>query len=109
MTEFARRLLITCHSIPCGYLTQISAQEYTFAYLENYAGPPISLTMPTRTEAYTFDRFPAFFDGLLPEGSQLEALIRQNKIDSYDYMAQLEAVGGDLVGAVTAIKDQGER
>ena len=102
---FERRLLIACHTIPCGYLTQIKNNEYSFTYLESYRGYPISLTMPVRAEPYTFDRFPPFFDGLLPEGIQLEALIRQNKIDANDYMAQLDAVGADLVGAVTIIRD----
>jgi serine/threonine-protein kinase HipA len=100
------RLLVSCHGIPCGYLTQTSKTEYSFTYLEEYKGPPISLTMPVRFEPYTFDRFPPFFDGLLPEGVQLEALIRQNKIDAHNYMAQLEAVGGDLVGAVTVMRDK---
>ncbi len=87
-----RDLLITCHTIPCGYLTQTKSNEYSFTYMEDYSGYPISLTMPVRIEPYTFDRFPPFFDGLLPEGVQLEALIRQNTIDAHDYMAQLEAV-----------------
>jgi serine/threonine-protein kinase HipA len=104
-----RRLLITCHTILCGYLTQTKSNEYSFTYLESYRGPPISLTMPVRLEPYTFDRFPPFFDGLLPEGVQLEALLRQNKIDAHDYMDQLEAVGADLVGAVTVIRESSKR
>ncbi len=105
MKKSSRRLLVACHSIPCGYLIQNQRHDYSFHYLDSYRGPPISLTMPVRLAAYTFDRFPPFFDGLLPEGLQLEALIRQNKIDKYDYMAQLEAVGADLVGAVTVMRD----
>ena len=103
--SFAHRLLITCHGIPCGYLTHVHHHTYIFNYFSDYTGSPISLTMPVRQAPYTFDRFPAFFDGLLPEGGQLEALIRQNKIDATDYMAQLEAVGADLVGAITVIPD----
>lgn len=105
MTE--RRLEVASHGIPCGYLTQTSRNNYAFAYIDDYKGPPVSLTMPVRTEPYTFDRFPPFFDGLLPEGMQLEALIRQNKIDAQDYMSQLEAVGSDLVGSVTVQSDKG--
>jgi serine/threonine-protein kinase HipA len=57
--------------------------------------------MPVATRAYDFDEFPPFFDGLLPEGFQLDALLRQRKIDASDFFSQLVAVGGDLVGAVT--------
>lgn len=105
MTETSSRsLLIACHSIPCGYLGKRDG-EYVFLYLRDYQGSPISLAMPVRVEPYVFDRFPPFFDGLLPEGGQLEALLRQNKIDSHDYLTQLEAVGGDMVGAVTVISE----
>jgi len=107
--NYKRRLLITCHGVPCGYFIQTENNEYSFTYLEDYRGPPISLTMPVRSEPYTFNRFPPFFDGLLPEGILLEALIRQNKIDAHDYMAQLEAVGADMVGAVTALPDSMKR
>ena len=71
------------------------------SYLADYHGPPISSTMPVRAETYEYDGFPPFFEGLLPEGIQLEGLLRQAKIDKTDYFGQLVTVGGDLVGAVT--------
>lgn len=74
---------------------------YQFTYGAGYVGEPISRTMPVRTEPYLFNGFPAFFDGLLPEGEMLEGLLRQHKIDAKDRLAQLLAVGGELVGAVT--------
>ena len=77
------------------------ARGYTFEYLESYQGPPISLTMPVTERRYEFSDFPPFFDGLLPEGPQLEALLRQAKLDRHDLMGQLITVGSDLVGAVT--------
>jgi serine/threonine-protein kinase HipA len=42
-----------------------------------------------------------FFDGLLPEGVQLEGLLKIKKIDRKDYLSQLIAVGADMVGVVT--------
>jgi serine/threonine-protein kinase HipA len=75
--------------------------KFVFAYRKGYGGPPVSLTMPVEGERYEFDGFPAFFDGLLPEGEMLEGLLRQAKIDRNDNLGQLLAVGGDLVGAVT--------
>ncbi|MQY80452.1 MAG: toxin HipA, partial [Bacteroidetes bacterium] len=56
---------------------------------------------------FEFDEFPPFFDGLLPEGFQLEALLKQKKIDRDDLFIQLITVGEDLVGAVT-IKESDE-
>ena len=76
-------------------------RAYRLVYESSYQGPPISLTLPVRAEPYTFDRFPPFFDGLLPEGDQLEALLRQAKIDRDDPFLQLLTVGLDMVGAVT--------
>ena len=76
-------------------------QLYRFSYDPGYIGPPISLTMPVQDEVFEFDRFPPFFDGLLPEGEMLKALLHQAKLDVKDYMGQLLAVGADLVGAVT--------
>ena len=57
--------------------------------------------MPVDGKGFVFDRFPPFFDGLLPEGSLLEGLLKQRKIDKFDYLSQLIAVGNDLVGAIT--------
>ena len=85
-----------------GTLTELEfGNKYSFAYSSGYQGLPISLTMPVQVEAYHFDRFPPFFDGLLPEGTQLDGLLRYSKIDRNDYFQQLIATGHDLVGAVT--------
>jgi serine/threonine-protein kinase HipA len=78
-----------------------AATRYRFCYDPLYEGRPISLTMPVRAEPYLFKEFPPFFEGLLPEGVQLDALLKQEKIDRHDYFSQLVAVGNDLVGAVT--------
>ncbi len=76
-------------------------QQYKVAYIPNYVGAAISLTMPVTSSPYLFEQFPSFFDGVLPEGIHLAGMLRLLKIDEYDYFAQLMAVGGDLVGAVT--------
>jgi len=90
------------HGVPAGMLHEIEAgKKYQFTYFEKYIGPSVALTMPTDEKEFIFDRFPPFFDGLLPEGPLLEGLLRQRKIDKFDYFSQLIAVGNDLVGAVT--------
>lgn len=78
-----------------------NASGYTLMYQEGYHGGPVSLTMPVRAEPYRFDTFPPFFDGLLPEGWQLDALLRTMKLDRKDFMGQLLSVGADTVGDVT--------
>lgn len=79
---------------------------YIFKYENNYQGQPISLTMPINQQIYEFEKFPAFFDGVLPEGPQLEALLRQAKLDRSDYFGQLVTVGKDLVGAVSVVEEE---
>ena len=89
------------HAIYAGKLIDYQNGSFAFEYDEAYRGPPISLTMPLTQRQYTFAGFPAFFDGLLPEGMMLEALLKQAKIDRDDYFTQLITVGQDMVGSVT--------
>ena len=90
------------HGVQAGVLEElVPGKSYRFNYLEDYNGSPISLTMPVEGREFFFQNFPPFFDGLLPEGILLEGLLKQKKIDKYDYFSQLVAVGNDLVGAVT--------
>ena len=98
-----RKALIQIHNITAGTLIEENPKSYIFQYKTDYNGPPISLTMPVRNEPYQFKEFPAFFDGLLPEGIQLEGLLKNRKIDKGDFLKQLLVTGEDLVGAVTVL------
>lgn len=94
------------HGHLAGYLTEKTPfKHYRFEYLPDYNGEPVSRTMPFRAAPYEYDTFPPFFDGLLPEGPQLEGLLRIHKIDRSDLFSQLVAIGGDTVGAVTVELD----
>ncbi|SDC58499.1 HipA N-terminal domain-containing protein [Williamwhitmania taraxaci] len=85
-----------------GTLTELElGKKYRIEYAEGYSGAPISLTLPLVQKTYAFDSFPPFFDGLLPEGYQLEGLLKIGKVDRNDLFSQLIAVGDDLVGNVT--------
>lgn len=84
-----------------GILEKIDQTHYRFIYNANYKGPAVSLTMPSGQTVYEFDKFPPFFEGLLPEGTMLEALLRKYKLDRNDYFEQLMCIGQDVVGAVT--------
>lgn len=95
-----RQAEIYVHDQLAGLLEE-TENGFDFTYQGDYSGPPVSLTMPTKTRKYSFEDFPPFFEGLLPEGIQLDALLRTNKLDKNDYMGQLITVGNDLVGAVS--------
>jgi serine/threonine-protein kinase HipA len=73
---------------------------YRFTYDSAFHGEPVSLTMPTSQRVWEFSRFPAPLEGLLPEGVQLDALLRLRKLDSSDLFGQLLAVGRDVVGSL---------
>jgi serine/threonine-protein kinase HipA len=95
-----RKALVKIHGEQAGVLTETEKKQYIFQYETEYTGPPVSLAMPLRKEAYLFESFPPYFDGVLPEGVQLEGLLKRYKLDSEDYFAQLCLTGSDLVGAV---------
>ncbi|MFM2198546.1 MAG: hypothetical protein RLZZ505_1978 [Verrucomicrobiota bacterium] len=100
-----RRAIICQHGIPAGQLVETEVGGWNFTYLPDYAGPPVSLVLPVSGEPYVFSDFPPFLEGLLPEGPQLEAILRKYKIDRRDCFRQLIAVGQDLVGSLTAGQD----
>lgn len=97
-----RRAKIYMHDIAVGILTEKEKnRSYLFTYDKDYSGEPASLTMPVQDGEFHFEDFPPFFDGLLPEGVQLEGLLHNKKIDRDDFFGQLLATGSDLVGAIT--------
>ena len=106
-----RQAIVKVHDQEAGILTETDDHHYRFAYHSDYSGAPVSLTMPItdgtsrdNRGVFEYDTFPPFFDGVLPEGGQLEGLLRGRKIDRHDYFSQLIAVGEDLVGAVTVFE-----
>ena len=97
-----RKAKIFVKGVEAGILSELRQNsEYVFEYSDSYEGSGISLTMPTKVKVYKFNQFPPFFDGLLPEGIQLEGLLKIRKIDRHDCFSQLIAVGDDLIGVVT--------
>lgn len=97
-----RRARVFLHGAPAGILTEEEkGKRYVFSYLPDHEGEAVSLALPVSKREYIFDGFPPFFDGLLPEGTQLDGLLRERKIDRNDSFSQLVAVGADMPGAVT--------
>lgn len=97
-----RQARIHIHGAWAGMLLEEErGSGYIFRYHDAYDGPPVSLTLPLCQRVYRFEGFPAFLEGLLPEGDMLEGLLRQAKIDRSDFFAQLIAAGHDMIGAIT--------
>ena len=102
-----KKAKVFVNGIYAGDLEEIAkGKEYRFSYLNTYTQEPVSLTMPIHQRSYLFQSFPPFFEGLLPEGPMLEALLKKRKIDKDDYLAQLLCVGKETVGNVTIEPDE---
>ncbi len=87
--------------VKAGLLEELGGGHWRFSYHAEYCGIPISLTMPLAQRIHEFNCFPPVFEGLLPEGIQLEALLRRHKLDRQEMFAQLMLAGSDLVGSLT--------
>ncbi len=99
-----RQAAIHQHGLLAGILRSAESDGWKFTYESGYDGAPVSLTLPVRPEPYDFPEFPAFLEGLLPEGPQLEALLRKHKIDRHDAFRQLVTVGEDLIGSLSVFE-----
>ena len=96
-----RKAIIRQHAIQAGHLAELAAGGWRFTYTTGYDGPSVSLALPVREEPWIFADFPPFLEGLLPEGPQLESILRKHKIDRGDCFSQLMIVGQDVVGSLT--------
>lgn len=96
-----RTAQINQHGIPAGLLEELPDSQWRVSYFHDYSGPPLSLTLPVEIQHKIYASFPPVFEGLLPEGIQLEAVLKQHKIDRHDFFSLLMVVGGDLVGSLT--------
>lgn len=79
--------------------------EMRFAYspewLSDSSRPGISFSLPKRPEPFKQRECRPFFAGLLPEDSQRDAIARALGISMRNDFAFLEALGGDVAGALS--------
>lgn len=75
--------------------------EYETTYLMKKNAEAISLTLPLTAEKYFSKVLFSFFDGLIPEGWQLEIVKRNWKLDERDRMGILLVACRDCIGAVS--------
>ena len=58
-----RKAKVLVNGCLAGYLVEHErGKRYSFSYLEDYSGPPVSLTMPRDEDFYEYDHFPPFFE-----------------------------------------------
>ena len=101
-----RQCEVYVHGIRAGVLTEDDRREYTFAYDKAYllgmGNPPVSLTMPLRSEPYHSPYLFPFFFNMLSEGENRQIQSQLLHIDAEDDFGILLATAQtDTIGAVT--------
>ena len=97
------------NGVPAGVLEKMPGGKYVFtyhpAYLAESDSPPVSLTLPKRSEPYMADHLFPFFCGLLSEGVNKDIQCRLMKIDEEDDFTRLLLTAtDDTIGSVTIKK-----
>lgn len=76
-----------------------------FAYDEDWlcddAAPPLSLSLPKRSKSFSHRRCAPFFEGLLPEGSERDAVAGALGVSPDHAFGILAGIGGEVAGAVS--------
>ena len=100
-----RKLAVYFNDMEAGILTEKNpGVGYTFQYKEEYLNskmPPISVTLPKQSIAYTSEYLFPFFSNMIPEGANRKVICRTLRIDENDFFGILEAMADkDFIGAV---------
>ena len=97
-----RQCKVFVHDVEAGTLQETDARQYMFSYLEDYAGDPVCLAMPVRTEPYCSDHLFPYFFNMLSEGANRQTQSQLLHIDENDDFGILLATAQeDTIGAVT--------
>jgi serine/threonine-protein kinase HipA len=74
---------------------------YGERWLANASAPALSFSLPKRAEPFARRKCRPFFEGLLPEENQRDAVARALGISHGNTFKLLDALGGDVAGALT--------
>lgn len=87
-----------------------SYEDASFQYAEEYlrqdTAMPISVSLPFQKENFSTIQTKNFFEGLLPEGFSRRAVASWIHADERDYLAILEHLGQECIGAIKVVNDQ---
>ncbi len=86
-----------------GILDRDLGGELRFTYLPG--ATPISLSLPYREDPFEEGECYPFFEGILPEGQQRDAIERSTHISSSDVFSMLDLLGGEVAGAVRLLRE----
>ena len=82
-----RQCKVFVHDVEAGTLQETDDRQYIFTYQDGYAGAPVCIAMPVRTEPYrSAHLFPYFFN-MLSEGAN-----RQTQSNSCILMRTMTSV-----------------
>lgn len=82
-----------------GFL-RLAEEGLTFAYDPQYAGHPVSVSLPVRWEAHGPRATENFFRGLIPEGAAYRELARTLRAGEESYLPFLERLRDESIGAL---------
>jgi serine/threonine-protein kinase HipA len=87
-----------------GHLTQDQHGDLGFSYAHEWLvddkAPPLSASLPKRTDAFSRRECRPFFGGLLPEEGQRDAVAQALGVSPANDFALLDRLGGDVAGAL---------
>jgi serine/threonine-protein kinase HipA len=88
-------------------VNQHGEMRFTYAaeWLDDPSRPAISFSLPKQSAAFKQRQCRPFFAGLLPEDAQRELIARALGISTRNDFAFLEALGGDVAGALSLWPD----
>jgi serine/threonine-protein kinase HipA len=102
-------LEVFLHGILAGALLRKDNGNLQFRYDPAYVeakGPPLSLNLPVRGEAFPHRDCLAFFGNLLPEEDVRAQIALTTGISASNDYSLLERFGGDVAGAVTLLSSE---
>ncbi|MDD0824217.1 HipA N-terminal domain-containing protein [Mannheimia sp. AT1] len=85
-----------------GELSQ-DGEIFRFAYLPDYQGVPLSLSLPVKQREFVTQQFFPYFASLVPEGWLKAKYADLQKIDNRDLFSLLLNNGDNLIGAVQIV------
>ena len=107
----ARQLEVWLLGSHIGTLAQIDGRlsfSYSADWLARAAtnrdGPPLSQSLPLRTEPFDDRAARPFFAGLLPEGDKRKLIAQALQVSRQNDFALLDGIGGECAGAVTLLE-----
>lgn len=87
-----------------GVIEGKNCEDARFKYADEYLSikgiRPISISLPLQKGYFSPRETKCFFEGLLPEGFSRRAVANWAKVDENDYLAILEKLGQECLGAI---------